>query len=204
MARRSDHTKDELKELIFNTSRDIVIKEGFRELSARKIATEIGYTVGTLYNFYTNLDDLILQINGKTLDSLYESLIKETSNINNQNIRIHKLGKGYVDFSSKNYNLWNMLYEYHFPRPKGTKLPNWYEEKIDKIFKLVEEVLLPFVRGNKVQAGKVGKMFWASLHGICVLSITGKLDTAGADSANVLAESFIKVFTSGIKSLATH
>ena len=100
MARRSDHTKDELKELIFTVSRDIVIKEGFRELSARKIASKIGYTVGTLYNFYTNLDELILQINAKTLDDLYECLIKETANIKKSEMVVQNLSKCYISFTS--------------------------------------------------------------------------------------------------------
>ena len=66
MARRSDHTKDELKDIILSASRKIIEKEGFQNLSARKIATAIKYAPGTLYNFCKNLDELILQINAQT------------------------------------------------------------------------------------------------------------------------------------------
>ena len=39
-------------------AREIAEKEGLRGLTARRIAREIGYTVGTLYNLFDNLDDL--------------------------------------------------------------------------------------------------------------------------------------------------
>ena len=59
MARRSDHSRDELKALILDCAREIAEEEGLRGLTARRIATEIGYAPGTIYNLFSNLDDLI-------------------------------------------------------------------------------------------------------------------------------------------------
>lgn len=44
MARRSDHSKEELKNLITQTAREIVQKDGFTALTARNLAQTIGYT----------------------------------------------------------------------------------------------------------------------------------------------------------------
>ena len=202
MARRSDHSKDELKELILTSAREIVKKEGYRELSARKVASKIGYTVGTLYNFFNNLDDLILHINARTLDMLYEKLESEISGCRNtKNIEdaVYKIGNSYIDFSYKYFHLWSMLFEHHFPRAHGHKLPKWFQNKIDKLFLLVEEAFLPTLKNNRKAASRTAKVFWASLHGICILSMTGKLDTIGAESAHTLVDSLIKIFISGIK-----
>ena len=199
MARRSDHTKDELKDIILSTSKKIIEKEGFQNLSARKIAKAIKYTPGTLYNFFKNLDELILQINAQTLDLLYEELLKVTSNINNKEQIINNICKCYIDFSFKHFNSWSMLYEHHFPRPQGEKLPKWYQDKIDKIFELIEKSLLPFTKNNEKESEHLSRILWASLHGICILSLTRKLDTASAGSAHMLADSFIKIFIKGLK-----
>lgn len=199
MARRSDHTKDELKEIILSASKKIIEKEGFQNLSARKIAKHIKYTPGTLYNFFDNLDELILQINAQTLDLLYEKLLQATSNIKNKEQVINNICKCYIDFSFKHFNFWSMLYEHHFPRPEGEKLPKWYQDKIDRIFELIEQSLFPFTKKNKEENEHLSKVLWASLHGICILSLTRKLDTTSAGSAHLLADSFTKIFIKGIR-----
>ena len=199
MARRSDHNRDELKELALNAAHEIVVKEGYRELSARKIASKIGYTAGTLYNLFSDLNELVLHMNAKTLDSFYETLEHEVQSAKNKEQAIYKTGKCYVDFSHKNYQLWNMLFEHHVPRPKGAKLPAWYEKKMYKPFSVLENALLPYVKGNKGKCSHYTKVLWAGLHGICILSISGKLATTGSESAHSLANSLIKTFILGLK-----
>ena len=54
MARRNDHTRDELKEMAISAGQSIIIHEGFNKFSARKVARNIGYTVGTIYNIVGN------------------------------------------------------------------------------------------------------------------------------------------------------
>lgn len=41
-----------------------------RGITARRIATNIGYSPGTLYNVFVNLEDLIVQLNIDTLNEL--------------------------------------------------------------------------------------------------------------------------------------
>ena len=67
MGRRSQHTPEELRELILTATRRIVEERGFRALSAREIAREIGYAPGTLYNMYENLDEILLRVEARVL-----------------------------------------------------------------------------------------------------------------------------------------
>ncbi len=46
MGRRSEHSRDEIREMAVNAAAEIVEKEGFQALTARKVAGSIGYTVG--------------------------------------------------------------------------------------------------------------------------------------------------------------
>ena len=72
MARRADHTREELHRMALDAAREIVDAEGLRGIKARKIMDKIGYTVGTLYQLFDDLDDLIVHMNTETLDALYE------------------------------------------------------------------------------------------------------------------------------------
>ena len=59
MARRSDHSREELREMALAATEEIIDQQGLAGLTARKVAAGIGYTVGTLYLVFRNLDDLI-------------------------------------------------------------------------------------------------------------------------------------------------
>ena len=58
MARRSDHSRDELYELALVAARRIIEDGGYRALTARKVADHMGYSPGTLYNVFAGLDDV--------------------------------------------------------------------------------------------------------------------------------------------------
>jgi len=60
MGRRSDHTPEQLQDLVLSAARGILADEGLRGLSARRLAARIGYSVGTLYNVYENVDEIVL------------------------------------------------------------------------------------------------------------------------------------------------
>ncbi len=74
MARRADHTREELTELAITAGAELIRKNGFAAFSARKLATAIGYTVGTLYNVFGSYDEMILRINARTLDAWFENI----------------------------------------------------------------------------------------------------------------------------------
>ena len=74
MARRSDHTREELRRMALDAARAIIESDGLRALSTRRLAKAIGYTPGTLYQLFEDLDDLIIEVNVETLDALHAAL----------------------------------------------------------------------------------------------------------------------------------
>jgi len=81
MARRSDHTREELKNLILSSASRIIENEGYSALTVRKIATDIGYTPGTLYNVFQSMDGLTLALNAERVERLL-TLLAETQSTN--------------------------------------------------------------------------------------------------------------------------
>ena len=53
MARRSEHTQEQIKEMVLIAAEGIVTEEGEEALTVRKIAQHIGYTVGSIYMVFT-------------------------------------------------------------------------------------------------------------------------------------------------------
>ena len=67
MARRSDHTREELTELAIDAALALIEADGFAQFSARQVAAKIGYTVGTLYNVFGSYDSLLLHVQSQAL-----------------------------------------------------------------------------------------------------------------------------------------
>ena len=190
MARRSDHSREELKELAICKAIEIIDKNGFSGFSARGIAKAMGYTVGTLYHVFGDIDQYILHINGRILDEWHQEL--STGLKRTKKDPLLYLAQSYVDFARKNYNRWTTLFEFRMSNP--TPLPDWYKEKMTRLFALVESAILPHSDNNRRQSRLDAKVLWAGIHGICVLSLSGKLDIVGAEKTEVLVNSLLKKY----------
>ena len=142
MARRSDHSREEIREMALAAAEQIVVDQGLEGLSARKVAAVIGYTVGTLYLVSDNIDDLILQINARTLDRLYERMAQARSSVIDPRDYLLQLGQVYIRFADQDPHRWAMIFEHRLS--EGRELPEWYREKIARMFAMVEEAIEPF------------------------------------------------------------
>ena len=197
MGRRGDHSFEQLNEMIIGAAYSLIEKEGLANASTRKVAAQIGYTVGTLYNVFRNFDDILVHINSRTLDNLNASLNEALEKSNGENT-LKSLANAYLAFSIDNFNLWSMLFEYRFPETH--QMPKWYIEKINSIY-------IPLTNSIKTQFPKMSDkdlqtnmaIIWAAVHGICALQIKGKLDKVGAESAQMLISNFLDTYSDGLK-----
>jgi len=194
MARRSDHSRDELREMAVNAGQEIIKNEGFSNFSARKVARNIGYTIGTIYNIFESHDDFILHINIITLREMCGFIAENTTETGEDAIK--QMVSSYIKFAQNDYNRWSALFEHVMPN--NTPLPDWYDEEVKKIFLLVGSHFMAIT--NDAEAAQMAsRTIWASVHGICQLGMTGKLDIIGAQSIQELTDSLIENYLKGIK-----
>lgn len=206
MARRSDHSKEEIREMALRAAESIAGQAGLHGISARKVATEIGYTVGTLYLLFKNLDDLILHVNARTLDSLFEQMRQATQQCDSPEHCLMALARSYVLFATQHPKRWNMVFEHSLP--DGEAVPQWLSQKVNSMFELVESQLEPLlkdkmVNNSSIELTQISRTLWCGVHGICALAVTGKLVIGGADSIHVLTDSLINNYLRGLRAQET-
>lgn len=195
MARRKDHTREELHGMALAAAWRIAEAEGLRGLTARRVAREIGYTVGTLYNVFTDLDDLVVQLIGRIFDALYDEL-KELPLDGGPEADLRNLAKGYIRFTGRQPKLWGLLFEHQLP--EGKEPPEENEAKIHLLLGLMERALAPlFSPGKEAERLHVVRVLWSSLHGICSLGSAGKL-TAG-ETITTMVETLVTHFLVGLR-----
>jgi len=199
MARRSDHSREELREMTLTAAENIVVEQGYEGLSARKVATAIGYTVGTLYLVFENLDDLILHINARTLDRLHTRMTESQANPGDAVDYLLQLGEIYIRFANDDPHRWAMVFEHRFSEDRV--VPAWYQEKIARMFAMVEEGLEPLATNRpQLEVTQAARALWGGVHGICILALTDNLGIAGVDSVQDLTQSLISNYLKGFTS----
>lgn len=197
MARRSDHNRDELYDMALSAAGLIVRQDGFHSLTARNVAERIGYSVGTLYNIFKNLDDLILHLNGQTLTVLGEKL-GAVAISGKPEADVNAMLHVYLGFVEDQRPLWEMLFLHRLPA--GQKAPDWYYGKVATVLGPLEEALAPiFLLDQRGEARQAARVLWASLHGIQTLALDGKLDLVSGDSVRALAESLVDNYLTGLR-----
>ncbi|MGZ4960250.1 MAG: TetR/AcrR family transcriptional regulator [Methylomonas sp.] len=194
MARRSEHSQEQIREMVLNAAETIIIEEGVEALTVRKIAMEIGYTVGSIYMVFANMQDLMMHVKGRTLDLLATQLqqVPVTDDIE---LQISDLAAAYLDFASNNYNRWCIVFEAGIV--SSATLPDWYREKIEQMFAPIESLFRQLTPNrDPEQAGLAARALWCGVHGVCVLSLKGNLGSVGVENADtavrLLVENFIR------------
>jgi len=200
MGRRSDHTREELYGLALDAAELIVEKDGHLSLTVRRVAGEIGYSHGTLYNVFDDLDDIIVHLNGRTLDALWQDL-EDIPLEDETAVALMRLCDGYIEFTKRHRNRWALLFEHRLP--EGRELPEWHYEKIYKLLGLIETALSPlFPQGRERERVHSARVLWSSVHGICSLQDSQKL--AKHESAEALTRSLIAFYVEGLRSAASY
>lgn len=196
MGRRNDHSREEIRALALNAAETLIRQQGLTGLSARKIAQDIGYTVGSLYNVFKNLDDLILHVNARTLDELQLRLQQEPASDDTPQAELYALAHAYLNFALHDTHRWRAIFDHSLTQPDEV-IPDWYRAKIAELFSLVEirlQALQP-----QHDCAVLARALWSSVHGICLLAVREQLQIVGVTSHQALLDVALDTFFRGIR-----
>ncbi len=188
MARRNKHSLEEIRQMVLDAAETIIINEGYPALKARRIAMDIGYTVGSIYMVFDNMADLVIHIRANTVDNLIKQLQQVPCGDSEQ--YIVELAKAYLQFACRNYNRWSMIFV------QDAEIPEWYQDKINRIYSQIEMQLTKLAPNCSAQQQKqAAKAVLNGIHGVCSMSLTGKQNANDIsdveNSVVLLVESFI-------------
>jgi len=196
MARRNDHSREQLKEMALVASESIINQEGIDALSTRKVAREIGYSAGTLYQVFKNFDDLVLQLNSRTLGRL-QLQMTQRQRYDAKN-RLKQYGYCYLNFAYHQAELWHLLFEHR--AVNSEQRPKQLLNNIVALFTLVKHALSELKPASSdIEITITANSLWSGIHGITVLMLKGKLfdgDLQAAENAvDCLMNNFIQGWT---------
>lgn len=193
MARRKDHTRDELKSLILDAAWQIIATEGLPALTARRVGQVVGYAPGTIYNVFASMEEVVLHLNGRTMDLLYSALAPDPaappSSLPDQLIR---MALAYVRFAETNRPHWLTLFATDLSHHKP--IEDWYSAKIEAVFSPLESLLKD--AENSALRRLDARILWSSVHGLTYLALTGKLPDDGSSSLEDKIRRLVDIYVS--------
>lgn len=179
MGRRSDHSRDELCELFLAAGRRALDGTGLAALSARAVARDIGYSVGTLYNVFGDLDSFILAVNTRTFAEWTDRLEAALAPCGDDaEARIAALVAAYFAFAADHTNAWLAIFDHR--RPAGMALVEAEVATRARLTAIVDAEVARFLgRPVSAETMRLTRSLIATVHGHCVLALGGSFALMG-------------------------
>lgn len=196
MAGRKPFDREQLSQRALAVAGAIIAERGLAAVTAREVAADSGVSVGSLYNLFESLDDLIFAINRQTLDQLHAHMAVAAGEAGPPVERMAALARAYIDFAEARRPLWRAVFE-HQPAAGRVK-PASYFAQIERIAALALGIMRPlFGPEERVAARRTATMLWAGVHGICALAQGGNLATVTREDPRDLAELLVRSCLAG-------
>lgn len=173
----------------------IVVSKGPHALSARQVTKDIGYSVGSLYLVFKNLDELISHVNRRTINGLYKAMHEAGSGRALPMKKLKMMGKAYADYSKENPNRLRLAFEHPYPAAGPTSDDHTGDDLVGLVVTPLAETT--GLRGKPLETA--AQVLWSSIHGICMLALTEKMQTVGSEtSMRKLTDSLIENYIGGL------
>ncbi|EEO13010.1 TetR/AcrR family transcriptional regulator [Vibrio cholerae] len=172
MARRNDHTREELVALTLDRVKQFLDTHSYHELSLRKVATMIGYVPSTLVNVFGNYNLLLLHVVAQTLDELAQEAQQAVKSTTYPKDALYLLAYCYHDFAKRNPYRWQLIFEHNM---NGEMLPEWQAQRINNMTSMLEDLLKVIAPlRSEQEVLQASRVLWSGVHGITILSVDDK------------------------------
>jgi AcrR family transcriptional regulator len=168
-----------LREQLIDAAERTIAEKGLAALKARDLARAVGCAVGTIYNVFEHLDELVLCVGSRTLAMLEAALCAVRSpsrqgSVDKAVTDMVRLALAYLDFAAEHTVRWRALFEHRMNEARP--LPEWFVEHQHRLFAQLErplEALLPELDRDLRRI--LARTVFSAVHGIVALGLEEKL-----------------------------
>jgi AcrR family transcriptional regulator len=192
MARRNDHTREELISLTLAQVKLFLSYNSYHDLSLRKLASMIGYVPSTLVNVFGSYNLLLLHAVAETLDELAQEAQDKVKNCNQPRDALFTLAHCYHDFARTYPYRWQLIFEHNM---NGETLPEWQAQRIDGMTGMLEGLLATLApQRSQDEVLQASRVLWAGVHGITLLSVDDKFFADKPMDGNELIDNLLSQY----------
>ncbi|MCL2919359.1 TetR/AcrR family transcriptional regulator [Shewanella litorisediminis] len=188
MARRKEHSHEQIREMAINEVERWLEAEPLQDLSLRKVAQRIGYAPSTLVKVFGSYPCLLLAVAGRSLEVLDNIFARHLANSQSHNVQgskphldasqakaaLNAMAQSYGQFALSSPGRFSLVFELKLPAE--APLPSEHCALIESLLHRPESCLSAmFPSLGASQLRYQTRLLWAALHGLVALSLQDKL-----------------------------
>ena len=168
-----------LREQLIDAAERTIAERGLAALKARDLAREVGCAVGTIYNVFEHLDELVLCVGSRTLAMLEAALgaVRLPGRHGSGEEAVDdlvRLALAYLEFAATHTLRWRALFEHRLSEDRSP--PEWFVDRQHRLFAQVERPLAALLPELDQEARRVlARTVFSAVHGIVALGPEEKL-----------------------------
>jgi len=190
-----------LRERLIDAAERTIAANGLASLRARDLAREADCAVGTIYNVFEHLDELILWVGLRTLVMLDAALgaVRSASPSGSSEAAVDdlvRLALAYLEFAATHTIRWRALFDHRMSEARA--LPAWFVEQQQMLFTHVERpllTLLPALEGDARRT--LARTLFSAVHGIVALGLEEKLESLPLPALRNQLAGTVRAITAG-------
>src|SRR5947209_8284225 len=170
---RRAREKEELRQEIMEAARELFVKEGFENVSMRKIAEKIEYSPTTIYLYFQDKADLLDCICDQTLSNLEGELGRLWQLPGDPLERLRRGMRAYIEFGLTHPDDYRVAFL--TPCPTPTEQPTRCNETGERTFDYMRRGVSECVDAGvfrPVDVEVTSQALWAAIHGLTALLVT--------------------------------
>ena len=173
--------KQRIRTYFLEAAGEIILKEGVESVTVRKVADIAGYSYATIYNYFTDLNQLLWEVKKLMINDIVEALYKKMAGTAKDVDGIKKSFKMYVEYFLENPNVFKFFYFHHLGKPAEETGENEEDPDFDAMWK---ETFKELVISGKIRAEDIevlARTLIYAVHGLITLYFSEDVDYKGED-----------------------
>ena len=190
---------------ILDTALHLIVRDGFANLSMRKIAAELGTSATTIYNYYSNREQLYFMIRIRAFDMLFESMTVATAGTKNSKEILKLAIRQFLSFGMQYPDHYDIMFlDRNVPKYLdciGTDLePLAFREKEStlRIFRLtikvLEDIGTASVNGKHFSPKELAMRLWCDVNGVVSLYNSRLLNEVNKNPEKTIGRMAVEIY----------
>jgi len=165
---RRERERAARRDLIVATARKLAEAEGWEAVTTRRLSTEIEYSQPVLYKHFAGMEQIAAAVAIDGFGELAEAL--RAANSGTAGDALNRVAQAYLDFNRDHPAVYDAMFL------RATTLQFATDEtppQLSAAFAVLSEAVGDAAGGRDAQT--LTEVFWAALHGLVILTRTGRL-----------------------------
>ena len=198
MPKKIMESREELRTAMIDAAEHIITQDGVDALTARRLASDLGIAVGTTYNVFRQMGDLIGEVNSRTIANITGVISAVDSSEHKSVGLLMAYADAYIGFVTANANTWEALFVGDIDPDSESHKRNLSQTL--QLFSFIEEALrsvAPTADQREIEAS--ARALWAAVHGMLSLMAHGRHTILGLGNVREAIQLLITNHVAGMK-----